>query len=192
MDTKDTIAIVGAEAPATAPVSIKDWQAMLASAVVTQPQQAPKAKATPKAKAKAQAHAAAAPSLPAPQALLDKVAGAQAAAAKAQTFAGHMAPPPATVANTPGTTTGYSIVLPLQLAAKVMAPITGTGGWQTLQALLQAACHANGDGTYTLTVAVGTVHKLASYGSKYGGGGYQSTIRWIMTLLVGQHFMGKA
>jgi len=184
MDTKDTLAIVGAEAPASAPVSIKDWQAMLASAVVTQP--TPKAKAAPKAPKAPKASQAAA------QALLDKVAGAQAAAAKAQTFAGHMAPPPATVANTPGTTTGYSIVLPLQLAAKVMAPITGTGGWQTLQAGLQAQCVANGDGTYTLTVAVGTVHKLASYGSKYGGGGYQSTIRWIMTLLVGQHFMGKA
>jgi hypothetical protein len=167
MDTKtaETVTqVVGTLQQASKPVTMGDWQAILAAAVVTQPP-AVKAKVTKVVKATAKALNLPVASAPAPAPVVAPVAP------KAPAM---------------GPVEPDTITLPLQLAAKVMAPITGQGGWQSLQAVLQAGCKFGSDGVYTLTMAPATISKLATYGTKFGGGGYQGTIRWILTCYVDQ------
>lgn len=76
----------------------------------------------------------------------------------------------------------YTIVLPSPLATRLAKPVTGQGGWQDLLTDLKA--HTDGE---SLELPEKLMHRMIPYAVKFGSGGYQGIIRWILCLLLEQH-----
>lgn len=74
------------------------------------------------------------------------------------------------------------IPIPADMVSKING-VKGSGGWQSLMA--DIASHIAGDGeTYMLKVTPALLDKMIPYAVKFGGGGYQSTIRLILCLFL--------
>lgn len=82
------------------------------------------------------------------------------------------------------TTKHYPITLPTELHTRLRAPIKGDGGWQTLMRVLQE--HTDAD-VPTAEIPEQLMHRLIPYAVKFGSGGYQSLIRWVLCLILEQH-----
>lgn len=76
----------------------------------------------------------------------------------------------------------YAIVLPGPLAERLTKPVTGQGGWQDL--LKDLGAHVDG---LTLELPESLMHRMIPYAVKFGSGGYQGIIRWILCLVLEQH-----
>lgn len=85
-------------------------------------------------------------------------------------------------------TKAYTLTLPPELGVKLLAPTKGQGGWQTIMGALKAGLavqqHEDGSVTYQLTLKPALIASLIPYAVKYGGGGYQGTIRHVLVLLL--------
>lgn len=86
----------------------------------------------------------------------------------------------------------YTVVLPVELGQRLTKPVTGQGGWQSLVTDIQAHVEAQDQPVgipvlYTLELPEGLMHRMIPYAVKFGSGGYQSMIRWILCLVLEQH-----
>lgn len=75
----------------------------------------------------------------------------------------------------------YSI--PMALAARLLVPAKGQGGWQSIMTTLREGVSITED-TALLTATPQTFAKLLTYSVKHGGGGYQGTFRWLVCVMV--------
>jgi len=82
------------------------------------------------------------------------------------------------------TTKTYTITLPAPLWARLRKPITGQGGWQDLMTALQA--HTDQDKAEA-EIPEALMHRMIPYAVKFGSGGYQAVIRWVLCLVLEQH-----
>src|SRR6185436_3512178 len=76
------------------------------------------------------------------------------------------------------------IPIPMPLATRLLGPITGQGGYQSLAGDLKTGVSVPNVGEAFLTMEQGTLERLVRYSIKYGGGGYQAAFRWIVCILV--------
>lgn len=76
----------------------------------------------------------------------------------------------------------YTVTLPTELAQRLSQPVKGQGGWQSLIQDLQG--HLDSD---SLELPESLIHRMVPYAVKFGSGGYQSLIRWILCLVLDQH-----
>lgn len=86
----------------------------------------------------------------------------------------------------------YTVSLPTELGKRLMSPIKGQGGWQSLTKDIQQHVEVTEqpvgiDVTYTLELPEGLMHRMIPYAVKFGSGGYQGMIRWILCLVLEQH-----
>lgn len=79
-------------------------------------------------------------------------------------------------------TLSYTIVMPAELKERLAKPVTGTGGWQSLMTDMQS--QVEGD---ELELSQALLEKMIPLATKYGAGGYQGLIRWVLCLLLAQH-----
>lgn len=78
----------------------------------------------------------------------------------------------------------YQVSLPHDLHAKLLKPITGVGGWQSLMSELRAVTLTDQPVIMLPRVLLLTlIHKSVAHGS----GGYQGVIRWLLCLTLAQH-----
>jgi hypothetical protein len=83
-----------------------------------------------------------------------------------------------------GKTPIYPIVLPPELRDRIVKPVKGAGGWQTLMTDIQG--HTDGPGL-TAEIPDALLRRLIPYAVEFGSGGYQGVIRWILCLVLAQH-----
>jgi hypothetical protein len=79
-------------------------------------------------------------------------------------------------------TLSYTIAMPVELRDRLAKPVTGEGGWQTLLRDIQS--QVDGD---ALELSQALLDRMIPMATKYGAGGYQGVIRWILCLLLAQH-----
>lgn len=79
-------------------------------------------------------------------------------------------------------TVSYTITMPKELQERMQKAPTGTGGWQNLMVDLQS--QVEGD---KLELSQALLDRMVPMATKYGGGGYQGVIRWILCLLLAEH-----
>jgi hypothetical protein len=80
----------------------------------------------------------------------------------------------------------YAIVLPVACYERLLKPTKGQGGWQTLIGQLQTMAVHTAD-VPMMQLPEAMLHRLIPAAVKYGSGGYQSLIRWILCLVLEQH-----
>lgn len=91
-----------------------------------------------------------------------------------------------------------TVTLPPVLGEKILQPIKGQGGWQTIMGSIQSRTHTveQSDSLgavtigYQLKVTPNLLKVMVPYAVSYGGGGYQGTIRHILALFVSQQLTG--
>lgn len=83
------------------------------------------------------------------------------------------------------TTKHYLIVLPSELAERLSKPVTGKGGWQSLLKDIQG--QRDPSTPLALELPESLLHRMIPYAVKFGSGGYQGLIRWILCLVLEQH-----
>lgn len=76
----------------------------------------------------------------------------------------------------------YTITMPAELKERLSKPVTGQGGWQSLVTDMQS--QMDGD---ELELSQALLDKMIPMATKYGAGGYQGLIRWVLCLLLAQH-----
>lgn len=86
----------------------------------------------------------------------------------------------------------YPIQLPSELGERLMKPVIGQGGWQDLVKVLQAHVETKDAPVglpveYAMDLPEVLMHRMIPYAVKFGSGGYQSMIRWILCLVLQQH-----
>lgn len=78
----------------------------------------------------------------------------------------------------------WSIYVPIDLNDRLRKPVPGEGGWQSLLTDLQ--CHLDPEKPI-MELPDKLMRRMIPYAVKFGGGGYQSVIRWILCLVLEQH-----
>lgn len=80
----------------------------------------------------------------------------------------------------------FKVQLPSELTARLVQPVTGAGGWQSLLKDIQACLEA-GEGGAALVMPSTLLERMIPYAIKFGSGGYQGIIRWIICLVVAEY-----
>jgi len=79
-------------------------------------------------------------------------------------------------------TVSYTITMPVELAERLSKAPTGEGGWQNL--INDIRSQVDGD---KLELSQALLDRMIPMATKYGAGGYQGVIRWILCLLLAEH-----
>lgn len=80
----------------------------------------------------------------------------------------------------------FQVMLPSELTARLVQPVTGAGGWQSLMKDIQASLQPL-DGGASLALPATLVQRMIPYATKYGSGGYQGIVRWILCLVLDKY-----
>lgn len=81
----------------------------------------------------------------------------------------------------------YLITLPPELHARLRQPVKGEGGWQNL---LQDLQDHTDPVALEAEIPEALMHRMIPYAVKFGSGGYQGIIRWVLCLVLQQHEAG--
>jgi len=79
-------------------------------------------------------------------------------------------------------TVSYTITLPAELLERLSKAPVGEGGWQSLIKAIQTQITGN-----KLELPQALLDQMIPKATKYGAGGYQGVIRWILCLLLAEH-----
>lgn len=81
----------------------------------------------------------------------------------------------------------FTIVPPQELTMRLIQPVKGAGGWQSLMTDLQHCLQVSATEGPKLTIPASLLSRMIPYSVKFGSGGYQGIIRWVICLVVESH-----